>query len=89
VPVLVCFEEEALGVLSPRNRAGAAAAEIACLREKGVCRAAAQHADYHALPFSGFGFQGSTYCIALLSCTVASSYNSCSLVHMPECYLIK
>jgi hypothetical protein len=32
MPVLVCLEDEALGVLSPRSRA--ATAESACLREK-------------------------------------------------------
>jgi hypothetical protein len=51
VPVLVCLEEEALGVLSPRT-SRAAEAELACLRKKGL-QAAAQHALKHALPFSG------------------------------------
>jgi hypothetical protein len=50
VSILVCLEEEALGVLLPRRRA--TAAEFACLRGRDV-QAAPQHADYHALPFSG------------------------------------
>jgi hypothetical protein len=39
VPVSVCLEEEALGLLSPGSRAGAAT--LACLREnvqEGVCK---------------------------------------------------
>jgi hypothetical protein len=42
-----------MGVLSSRGRA-AAAAVFACLRKKGCASmAAAQLAEYHALPFSG------------------------------------